>query len=114
MHANNNRANITLAEPLNDLEAINALSEYCVRSIITKLQLIGQQLMKLLFSRAQHPTSFVAGDPAFQSNPSLLSSHCFKSNLIFSVVASVSVINNFSCISSFSSGNDRLYDILYP
>ena len=64
MHANNNRANITLTKPLNNLEAIDTLPEYLIGSIITKLQLIGQQLMELLFPRTQHISSFIARNPA--------------------------------------------------
>ena len=114
MHADNNRANITLTKPLNNLEAIDALSEYLICGIITKLQLIGQQLMELLFSRAQHPSSFIARDLALQMNASLLYSHRFKisNSLIFSIVVLISVRNNFSCSSSFSSSH--LLNVLYP
>ena len=49
MHANNNRANVTLTKPLNNLKAIDALSEYLIGRIMAKLQLVGQQLMELLF-----------------------------------------------------------------
>ena len=114
MHANNNRANITLTEPLNNLEAINALPEYLIGCMITKLQLIGQQLMELLFSRAQQIPTFIARDPALQSDLSLFYSHRFKisNSLIFSIVVLISVHCSF--FSSNGSSGSNLPNILCP
>ena len=61
-NSNNNRANVTLTKPLNNLEAIDALSKYFISRIMTELQLLGQQLIELLFKRGKQVFTFVARD----------------------------------------------------